>query len=301
MTLIVLFSKMENSRFGKVNTKLFLTIDEKLMYPMKSNHKLLLKIFVVLAYLSMVTVNYLANALKIGGVTTGEASDSYANLFTPAGLTFSIWGLIYLMLAVFIVFFCMQFGKKSDSKRNVLLDKIGKLFIINALANISWLFAWHYGLVPVSVVIMIILLGTLIMIANLLNKEQLSLLEHVWLQTPFSIYFGWITVATIVNITVLLVSLNWSGFGFSENVWTIIIAIVGATIGIWRAFKDKNIAYVLVLIWAYSGIWLKHSSEHGFSNQFPNIMTTLIICIVFFLITAIWLSFHRIKKLKTIE
>ena len=301
MTLIVLFSKMENSRFGKVNTKLFLTIDEKLMYPMKSNHKLLLKIFVVLAYLSMVTVNYLANALKIGGVTTGEASDSYANLFTPAGLTFSIWGLIYLMLAVFIVFFCMQFGKKSDSKRNVLLDKIGKLFIINALANISWLFAWHYGLVPVSVVIMLVLLGTLIMIANLLNKAQLSLLEHVWLQTPFSIYFGWITVATIVNITVLLVSLNWSGFGFSENVWTIIIAIVGATIGIWRAFKDKNIAYVLVLIWAYSGIWLKHSSEHGFSNQFPNIMTTLIICIVFFLITAIWLSFHRIKKLKTKE
>lgn len=108
---------------------------------MKSNHKLLLKIFVVLAYLSMVTVNYLANALKIGGVTTGEASDSYANLFTPAGLTFSIWGLIYLMLAVFIVFFCMQFGKKTDSKRNVLLDKMGKLFIINALANISWLFA----------------------------------------------------------------------------------------------------------------------------------------------------------------
>ena len=263
---------------------------------MKFNYNLMLKIFVAISYFSMLAVNYLANALPIGGVTTGEASDAYANLFTPAGLTFSIWGIIYLLLAVFVFFFFTQFGKNSNTKMNELLDKTGKLFIINAFANISWIFAWHYGLIPLSVVIMIVILVTLIMIADLLNKENFSLSEKLWLLLPFSIYFGWITVATIANITVLLVSLNWDGFGIADNIWTIIILLVGATIGILRTIKDKNIPYILVLVWAYGGIWLKHTSESGFSNQYPIIIATTIICILLFLITAGWITFLKIKK-----
>lgn len=260
---------------------------------MKSYYNLLLKIAVAVAYVAMITVNYLANALPIGGITTSEASDTYANLFTPAGLTFSIWGLIYLLLAVFVVFFCIKFGKKSDKKMNGLLDKTGKLFIVNALSNISWIFAWHYGLIPLSVVIMLVLLSTLIMLADLLNKAKLSLSEKAWLLLPFSIYFGWITVATIANITVLLVSLNWNGFGITENIWTIIILLVGATIGILRTIKDKNIPYILVLVWAYGGIWLKHSSASEYANQYPNIITTVIICMALFLITSGWIAYLK--------
>ena len=268
---------------------------------MKTKYYLLLKILVPLAYIAMVSVNYLANAIPIGGVTTGEASESYSNLFTPAGFTFSIWGLIYLLLAVFVVFFIMEFGKKSNTKRNKLLEKTGKLFIINALANMSWIFAWHYGLIPVSVVIMIVLLVTLILLANLLNKEKFSLSEKVRLLLPFSIYFGWITVATIANITVLLVSLNWDGFGITDNIWTIIILLVGAVIGILRTIKDKNIPYILVLVWAYGGILFKHSSESGFSSQYPNIINTVIICIVLFLATASWITFLKLKKSWTLK
>lgn len=268
---------------------------------MKSNYYLALKIFVALAYAGMIAVNYLANALPIGGVTTGEASDSYANLFTPAGLTFSIWGLIYLLLAIFVVFFSMRFGKKSNSKRNEILSKTGKLFIINALANICWIFAWHYGMILLSVAIMLVILGTLIMIANLLNKEKFSLPEKAWLLLPFSVYFGWITVATIANITVLLVSLNWNGFGIADNIWTIIILLVGATIGILRAAKDKNIPYILVFVWAYGGIWLKHSSENGFSGQYPEIITTAIVCLALFLATAGWIAFLKLKKNNIID
>jgi hypothetical protein len=263
---------------------------------MKPTYILLLKIFVTLAYVAMVFVNYLANALPIGGVTTGQASDSYQNLFTPAGLTFSIWGLIYLLLAVFVIFFWIEFGKKSNKERNLVLQKTGELFIITSLANIAWIFAWHYGLIPVSVIIMLILLGTLIMLAELLNKQKLSTGEKIWLLLPFSLYFGWITVATIANITVLLVSLNWDGFGIADNIWTIIILLVGAAIGILRALKDKNIPYILVLIWAYSGIWLKHSSANGFSNQYPDIITTLLICIALFAGTAGWIAFATMKK-----
>jgi hypothetical protein len=263
---------------------------------MKSGYNLMLKLSVALAYIGMVTINYLANALPIGGVTTGEASDSYANLFTPAGITFSIWGLIYLMLAVFVIFFLTQFGKKSNAKINKILKKTGKLFIVNALANISWIFAWHYGLILLSVAIIVVILITLILIANLLNKEKFSLSKKICLLLPFSVYFGWITVATIANITVLLVSLNWNGFGITENIWTIIILLVGAAIGIMRTIKDKNIPYILVLVWAYGGIWFKHVSENGFSGQYPNIVTTTIICIVLFLLTAGGVMFLQRKK-----
>jgi len=263
---------------------------------MKSKYNLVLKISVALAYIGMVAINYLANALPIGGVTTGEASDSYANLFTPAGIAFSIWGLIYLLLAVFVIFFLTQFGKKSNAKINKILEKTGKLFIINALANISWIFAWHYGLILLSAAIIVVILITLILIANLLNREKFSLSEKIWLLLPFSVYFGWITVATIANITVLLVSLNWNGFGIAENIWTIIILLVGAAIGIWRTIKDKNIPYILVLVWAYGGIWLKHASENGFSGQYPGIIITTIICIVLFLLTAGGVLFLQRKK-----
>jgi len=261
-------------------------------------NKTIIKILVVAAYLAMVTVNYLANALPIGGVTTGEASDAYPNLFTPAGLTFSIWGLIYLLVAIFVVFFCLEFGKKSNKKRNELLEKTGKLFIINALANISWIFVWHHGLILLSVVIMFVILGTLIMLADLLNKEKLSWPEKGWLLLPFSIYFGWITVATIANISVLLVSLNWNGFGIAQSIWTIIVLLVGAAIGIWRSIKDKNLPYILVFVWAYGGIWLKHTSASGWNGQYPDIITTVLICIALFLGAAAWVTFLKNKKTK---
>lgn len=259
------------------------------------NH-LLSKISITLAYIGVIFVNYLANALPIGGVTTGEASDSFANLFTPAGVTFSIWGLIYLLLLGYVLYSWGLFDKKRSVKKKELIFKTDKIFIVNALANISWIFAWHYGFIALSVVIMLVLLVTLILLADILNKEKFTFLEKSFLRLPFSVYFGWITVATIANITVLLVSINWNGWGISEQIWTIIILLVGMLIGIVRALKDKNIPYISVLIWAYAGILLKHMSENGFSGQYPNIILTLIISMVVFGATVVWLGFGNKKK-----
>ena len=263
---------------------------------MKINKDLVLKVLVAVIYVAMVAMNYLANAIPIGGTTTGQASDSFPNLFTPAGLTFSIWGLIYTLLAVYVVYNFGWFGKKPDKKKQELLNKIGKLFIISSLANISWIFAWHYGIIPLSLIIMIVLLVSLILIANIINKQDFNLAESICLRLPFSIYFGWITVATIANVTVLLVSLNWDGFGIADNIWTIIVLLVGATIGILRGIKDRNISYLAVLVWAYGGIWLKHSSANGFSGEYPNIITTVIICIALYLATIGWVTYLNIKK-----
>lgn len=241
---------------------------------------IIIKVLAVVAYLAMVTVNFLANSLPINNRSTGDISDSYPNLFTPAGLTFSIWGPIYLLLAGYLIYQFVPFGKNENQKKEGLLQKINLLFIATSIANIAWIFAWHYDYIELSVLIMATLLILLIRISDALRIEQLTRQEKLFISTPFSVYFGWITVASIANITVFLVSIGWDGFGISEDAWTAIILLIGALIGIARTLKDKNIAYGAVIIWAYLGILLKHLSVNGFDGQYPIVIATLILCLV---------------------
>jgi len=247
--------------------------------------KFLIKVFVAITYLGMVTVNFLANALPLNNRSTGAISDAYPNLFAPAGLTFSIWGLIYLLLAGYTLYQFGAFQKDKGKKNKELFNKVGFYFIISSLANILWIFSWHYDFIAVSVLLMLVILFSLIKIADILRVERLSLKDKFFIKLPFSIYFGWITVATIANITVFLISLNWNGFGLSDTFWTMLILVVGALIGVARMLKDKNIAYGLVLVWAYSGILLKHISASGFNKQYPEIIYTVWACILLFLIS----------------
>ena len=250
---------------------------------------LAIKILAGLTYIAMVTVNFMANSLPINNRSTGVISDAYPNLFAPAGLTFSIWGLIYLLLAGYVIYQFVPFDKKNEE----LLKKINILFIATSLANISWIFAWHYDFIGLSVIIMAILLTLLIKIADILRIQQLTKLEKLIISTPFSIYFGWITVATIANVTVFLVSIGWNRFDIAEFVWTIIILCVGALIGILRIRKDQNIAYGAVLIWAYLGILLKHVSADGFNGQYPSIIASVIVCLLLFIFFTGKLIFNK--------
>lgn len=264
--------------------------------PMNKNN-FFLKISVALGYIAMIIVNYLANALPIGGVTTGEASLAYANLFTPAGITFSIWGLIYISLLAYTIYQFFPIRDERGSDREKIFFAINKYYLITSIANIAWIFAWHYGIIWLSVIIMLTLLFFLIKIADIINKQNYSKLDTVLVLVPFSLYFGWITVATIANITVFLVIIRWNGFGITDTTWTIIILLIGAIIGTTRMLKDKNIFYGLVLVWAYSGIWLKHNSITGFNGQYQNIIITIIICIIIFLTTIGFLKYQKIKKI----
>lgn len=238
-----------------------------------------IKILAGVAYLAMVAVNFMANGLPINNRSTGEISDAYPNLFAPAGPAFAIWGLIYLLLGAYVLY---QFVKK-DQKSEDFFRKINPLFIATSIANISWIFAWHYDFIGLSVLIMGALLILLIKIADILRTEQFTSIQKLFIWAPFSVYFGWITVATIANITVFLVSIGWNGFGMADFVWTSIILLVGAMIGIWRMRKDRNIAYGMVLIWAYSWVLFKHLSAGGFDGQYPSIITTVIVCLILFI------------------
>lgn len=242
-------------------------------------NKVIIKIFTLITFIGMVVVNALANILPINGLSTGELSDFYPNLFAPAGVTFSIWGLIYLLLAVYVVY---QFIPKSNEMEK-LINKINIYFIVSSLANAAWIFSWHYKVIGLSVILMLVLLYSLIKISTITNQKNLSLTDKLFLKIPFGVYFGWITVATIANITTLLVSLGWKNFIFSDEIWTIIILLVGTVIASITTIKEKNIAYGLVPVWAYYGIYLKHTSPINFNNMYPNIITTAIICIFVFI------------------
>lgn len=246
-----------------------------------------LKILAAVLYVAMVVVNGLANALPINGIQTGTVSDNYQNLFAPAGFTFAIWGLIYLLLAIYSIY---QFRSKQPEK---VLKIINRYFIATSLINIAWIFAWHYDYIALTVILMLLLLIFLIKIADQLRKEKLSDTDRFCIRLPFSVYFGWITVATIANITVFLVSIGWDGFGIPDQIWTIIILLVGSAIGIWRMLKDKNIPYGLVFVWAYIGIIAKHSMASGFAGMYPEVIWTTAICILLFVAIQSLMIFRK--------
>jgi hypothetical protein len=251
------------------------------------------KILAGLAFIAMVVVNFLANALPINNRSTGAISDAYPNLFAPAGLTFAIWGLIYLLLAGYVLYQFALFGKKADQKKEAFIQKLNILFIATSIANISWIFAWHYDFIAISVLIMAALLILLIKIADISRDGKFTSQEKLFISAPFSVYFGWITVAAIANITVFLVSIRFDGFGIADFIWTSIILLIGALIGILRIRKDKNIAYGLVLIWAYLGILLKHLSAGGFDGKYPTVIATVIGCLALFGFFVVRLSLNK--------
>lgn len=249
----------------------------------------IIRILTLVAYMVMVGVNYLAVLLPLGGRSTGQISDNYQNLFAPAGYAFSIWGLIYTLLGIYAVY---QLWREKDE----LVEKVNKIFIVNALLNASWLFAWHYDLIWLSVLIMAGLLITLIRIADIFRGRAITSKETWLVRLPFSVYFGWITVATIANITVFLVSLGWNGFGLPESFWTVAVLLVGALIGSWRMLRDRFAPYGLVLLWAYGAILFKHLSASGFGGQYPSVIWTVAFCLTVFLGTIIFISIKKKEK-----
>lgn len=247
---------------------------------LKCNKECCVKVATVVTFLVMITANVLANALPINGISTGEISDSYPNLFAPAGITFSIWGLIYLLLALHTLF---QIGIIKDKKakiKNDVMHKIAIAFSATSLINAAWIFAWHYLFFPLSLLLMVCLLLCLFYIVDLIKLKNLSNFEKLFVRLPFSIYFGWITVATIANVTIMLVSIEWGGFGLSETFWTVLMLLTATLIGGATVIRLKDIAFGGVLVWAFIGILLKHTFDDGFAGQYIGVIATVIICII---------------------
>jgi hypothetical protein len=247
-----------------------------------------------------IIINSLANILPFNGKYTGELSDQIPNLFVPAGITFSIWGIIYISLIAFGIYQLINVFR--DNKGEIEnLKKIGLYLIIGSFANIIWVFLWHYEQVLLCLLFMIILLISLIIIYIKLDIgiSNVGLKEKLFIHTPFSIYLGWITVATIANITAVLVKLDFGELLLGEELWAILLLIITATLTIIILYKRRDFVYSLVIIWALLGITMKRFSNDPIYGIRNNIAYISIIMIIFIIIGILILVIYPYVKSKT--
>lgn len=233
----------------------------------------LLAITTALALAGVIAVNGLANALPLNGVGTGQLSDELPNLFVPAGITFAIWGLIYLLLALYAGAVVMEaFGCRAGSAWTAA---DAGLFLANAAANIGWIFAWHWRLVGLALLLMIVILTTLILLEEknyrrLKARASLGVarpFRRFLLSTPLNVYLGWIMVATIANVTALLVSLGWDGWGLDPRIWAVLVIDVATILAVSLVLYRRAIAAPLVVVWAFAGIVIKRLAVDGAATR----------------------------------
>ena len=236
----------------------------------------------LLSVLLALTVNILASALPLNGQNTGEISDRFKVYFVPAGYVFAIWGIIYLGWIAFTIF---QF--QSSQKESPRLRRLGYLFAISNIANAAWLFCWHYNRFGLSVLVMLVLLGSLI--ASYLrlnvNRSDVKRLEYWSVDVLFSVYLGWITVATVANITDWLYWIGWNGFGISPQAWAVIMLIVASLLGLGMAWMRRDVSYLVVLVWAFIGIAVKQTPA-------PIVVLSAWIAAIVMLALAIYSGLH---------
>ena len=201
-------------------------------------------------------INTLANALPLNGQNTGQISDQFKVYFVPAGYVFSIWGLIYVGLIAYAIFQALP-----SQRENPRLQATGWWIVLSGIANSIWIFLWHYNQFPLTALAMLVMLVSLLVVYVKLgvNRSKVSTVEKLAVHLPFSIYLGWITIATIANISDVLYFVKWNGFGLSPELWMSIILGAVVLIAALMNFLRRDIAYAAVLLWALYGITVKQA------------------------------------------
>jgi benzodiazapine receptor len=248
---------------------------------------ILLQSLNIIVFAVTVIVNALASSLALNGRTTAEVSDLYFTLVTPAGYVFSIWGVIYTLLLIFAVFQALP-----SQREKPFLKQINVLFILSGVFNVLWLFLWHYDQIGLSVALMFALLATLIAVYLRLGigKTSVTLKERAFVHLPFSVYLGWITVASIANVASALVSIQWDGFGLASDTWAVLVIAVALLITLAVIATRKDIAYSLVLVWALIGIAVNQSAYQNIA------MAAEISAVIILVALAAFLAVSKLKK-----
>lgn len=248
----------------------------------------------IILYLLTVITNILANALPINGLRTGEISNRYPNLFVPAGFSFSIWGVIYLLLLISIIQQTIYTFNTKNSKN--ISSSFQLLFGASLILNIMWILTWHYLYIATSVMVMVALLRVLISLYKRSKKvSKNSTSRYFTIQAPIELYYGWIVIATIANITALFVDKQWSGCPISEIAWTIIMILGSLALTITKLTINRAFIFALVVIWAYIGIIANRNFQSNDESTIIYITATSI------LIIAIYGGYLITNKRKTIS
>ncbi|MBS3737023.1 MAG: hypothetical protein V5A87_03780 [Candidatus Bipolaricaulota bacterium] len=234
----------------------------------------------ILAFIFMIVMNFLANYLPLNNITTAEISDRYYNVFTPAGFTFVIWGVIYISLALLVIYLIWGAIKGKEGPIQAISD-IGWYFAASSVLNGVWIFTWHYDLIVLSLVVMVALLLSLILLYRRLRSGQVAGNGYL---LPFSIYLGWISVATIANVATLTVKLRWRGFGLSREFWFSVLLVVIIALAAYMILRIRDSIYGLVILWALGGITAARWAEAGGLSYAAG--ATIVAAVIVFLMLA---------------
>jgi len=262
----------------------------------------LLQLGNIIAVIITVTINSLTNVLLIGGNTTQEISDNIPNLFVPAGLTFAIWGVIYVLIILFALYLARDLFK-TEKITQPYLEKISFFFIISCAANVAWIFIWQYEYVVLSILPMLVLFFSLLYVYLRLDigRTSVPMKDRLLIYLPISVYLGWITVALIANVTAVLVTLNGNISIGAQQMWTILILVIATVITILMLLKRRDYAYSAVIIWAFIGIYLKRITNDPVYGVQLEIAYTALIMIAVIVVSALIIYFNNYRCAKKLE
>jgi hypothetical protein len=239
---------------------------------MSHSNRYILPVSNTLTVLLALFMNFLAVTMPLNNKTTGELSDAYPNFFVPAGFTFAIWGIIYLQILIFTLF--QWYGVwKPTSETNTVIQKAGYWFSLSSICNAAWIVAWHYEEMVLSMIIMLALFYALRQAyLNISELRPLHTINSALILLMFSVYFGWISVATIANATALLVSVGFAGGFLSAPAWAAVLLAVAGMLATFMIYRKQDIGYAAVIIWAAYGIYARHAAGGDFTS--PVVATT---------------------------
>lgn len=220
------------------------------------NRDMARQVTVVLSFVVTLVVNWLATTGVLGGLTTRDIATRYPIYFLPANFTFGIWGIIYLALGAYTVYQALPSQREQPRQRAV-----GWLVALTGLFNSLWLVTFQNTLFAASMVAMLALLATLIVIYTRLDvgRVPVSAKTRALVTLPMSLYLGWITVATIANASYVLFDAGWGGFGIAGAMWAVIMLLVATALTLVIVATRRDIAYLLVVVWAFYGIWVRQA------------------------------------------
>lgn len=210
-----------------------------------------LRILVAVTTVAMIAMNVLANALPFFGRGTGEVSALYPSLVTPAGYVFAIWGLIYLGM---LAYSSAQFA--SPLAADPLPDRLAWPVVVANVANVAWLLLWHALAIYWTVPVMLVLLGSLAIAYRVAHTDRPhpGVLERLTVRAPLGLYLGWISVATIANVSNALYAAGWNGWGTTADCWAVVVLVVGSALALAALVREGDAVFAAVFVWAFSGI-----------------------------------------------
>ena len=233
-------------------------------------------------FLLTIGINALGAFGIINGMSQKEVSDAYPTLITPSPSTFSIWGVIYLLLLVSLIWMIV---KNWEEKTASVIEAVSLPFWVASAANILWIVTFSFEWIGISTLLILALVISLAVLNRRLKAPD-GIGQKVN-ALAFGLYNGWLIAATVVNVSAFLVQVNWNGFGLNQGTWAVIILIVALLLTLLIQLRLSNAALTLPLAWAYYGIWQEHQAAGKFLGQYPAVSAAALIIAILYVFIAV--------------